>query len=117
MSPGVLSGLLFIALLPQTDRGLKGQLQGRVMDVSGSAISASIRVIDPGTEAVVLQFGAEEDGTFKTSPLPPGVYSLTALETGFRRRELRVVVESGHNTDVFLGVTRRVRTAPISERS
>lgn len=102
MLPGLLSAALLLLPLPQIDPGTQqSQLRGHVVGASGGPIPATIRLIDPGTKAVVLRFRAKEDGTFETGPLKPSVYALTAFAQGFRRRELRkVVIEPGHITDL-----------------
>ena len=98
----MLSAMLSVGLLPQMDgREAHRQLQGRVIDTSGGAIPAIIRVIQQDTHTVVLRFRAQEDGSFQRGSLSPGVYSLTAYSNGFRRHEVRnIVIEAAHVTDL-----------------
>jgi hypothetical protein len=102
MLPGILSAVLLLPFLSQINPATpQGRLRGHVVDASGGAIPAIIRVIRPDTNAVVLRFRAKENGTFETVLLTPGVYSVTAFAHGFRRRELRKnIIGSGHVADL-----------------
>ncbi|MGH9632542.1 MAG: carboxypeptidase-like regulatory domain-containing protein [Bryobacteraceae bacterium] len=102
MPSAILNAVLLLPLVAQIDAETpQGRLRGHVVDASGGAIPAIIRVIRPDTNTVVLRFRAEEDGTFQTGPLAPSVYSLTAFSQGFRRRELRkIVIKPGHIADL-----------------
>jgi hypothetical protein len=98
----MLSVIVFLSFLLQADAvGTQGGVRGHVVDASGGAIPALIRVIRPDNNAVVIRLKAQDDGSFATSALNPGVYSLTAYAQGFRRREVRnIAIRAGHPTDL-----------------
>lgn len=74
-----------------------GRFQGHFVDTSGGAIAAIVRVVRADTNAVVLRFRANDDGSFRTGPLIPGPHLVTGFATGFRRRELQnLTIKAGH---------------------
>ncbi|MBS1827077.1 MAG: carboxypeptidase regulatory-like domain-containing protein [Acidobacteria bacterium] len=97
-SAASLATLLLTIGFPAAPLQAQSRFQGHITDTEGAAIRAIIRVLDPRTNAVIQQFDAKEDGTFQTSPLPPGAYSLTAFASGFRRHEWRNIAISANQT-------------------
>lgn len=98
----MITAVTLLPLLLQIDPvATQGGIKGQVVDASGGAISAAIRVVHPDSNALVLRLQARENGSFETSSLAPGVYSLTAYAQGFRRRELQnIVVSAGHSLNL-----------------
>ncbi|MBL0158224.1 MAG: carboxypeptidase regulatory-like domain-containing protein [Bryobacterales bacterium] len=96
--------LLSIAAMSQTIQPAAsgGRIQGRVAGVSGGAIAAVIRIIPTGSDVVVLRVRGEQNGMFRTEPLPAGSYTVTAWSQGFRRRELTGVAVR-HEAETNLG--------------
>lgn len=75
-----------------------GQIKGIVVDQTGAAIPALIRVIETDSEAVVERMRADESGKFKTGFLIPGSYTVTAGAPGFRRRDITTIVVRNDQT-------------------
>ena len=101
MVSGMVIAALSLSFLSQVDPGTaQGRLQGHVVDASGGAIAATLRVSQGDTNAV-LRFRADENGLFRVGSLLPGQYSVTVFSPGFRRREVRnVVIEAWQTSDL-----------------
>jgi hypothetical protein len=85
---------------PTPDRS-SGQIQGSIVDETGLAIPASVRVISSDTGVLIVRLQTNDDGSFKTQPLPEGRYRLTAVANGFRRAERNdLLVQSGRIEDL-----------------
>lgn len=89
-----------IALVAQTNRGA---IRGIATDPAGAAVpGAIIQARDSGTGSTV-SVTTVQDGGFTIANLPPGVYSLSAEATGFKRFVAgNAVVNVGETTHIKL---------------
>src|SRR5690242_10546998 len=69
-----------------------GQIKGIVVDVTGGALQGLLRVLLPPANTLITRMTADYNGTFQSSTLRPGSYTLIAWMQGFRARRLAVVV-------------------------
>src|SRR5215510_5771887 len=62
----------------------RGTIVGRVTDPSGAVLTAEVHAANTAT-GVVVSAKANESGNYSLPYLPPGVYSVTAENAGFRK--------------------------------
>jgi Carboxypeptidase regulatory-like domain len=97
-----------IALVGATSalsQAVNGSLVGMVTDSSGAAVpTARITVIETNT-GVRRSINTNESGNYTFSDLPPGTYTVTAEQTGFKRASragIALVVNSTERVDLML---------------
>ena len=99
MLPACVLVLTFTALL--YSQAVNGSLVGTVTDVSGAVI-ANAKVLLTETNTSVSHTGqTNESGNYSFSDLPPGTYSVTVEQAGFKRA-------THTNVPVLVDTTQRV---------
>src|ERR1043165_5836186 len=80
--------LAFVSLVPQGDTG---QLSGRVTDVNGAVVpAANVKLISQSTSQL-REITTRDSGDFAFTLLPPGLYKLEVIATGFRNVQIDAV--------------------------
>jgi hypothetical protein len=103
-------GLLLFALsIPGFSQTFRGGIAGTLTDGSGAAISgAAMQAVNAET-GLRREAATTNTGEFTFQDLPPGIYDVTATQTGFDKLKVdRVVVEVGKLTNLKL--TLRIAT-------
>src|SRR5262249_32014678 len=71
-----------IAAFPQQDTGM---ITGELTDASGSAVPGAIVTVTNRDTNVTVKVVSGSDGIFVPTPLPIGLYSVTAEAKGFKK--------------------------------
>jgi hypothetical protein len=93
----LLSLLLALSLWPASlaAQGIRATVTGRVTDSSGAVVpKAKVTITNTGTnEARVAETG--DEGEYTLPQLPPGDYTLTVEQAGFKKYVQRFALETG----------------------
>src|SRR5215218_7466272 len=62
-----------------------GTISGTVVDPNGAAVANASVTVANGATGLTRNFQTNDDGTFLATLLPPGVYSITVENAGFKK--------------------------------
>src|SRR6185369_13462660 len=83
--------LLVLALVSLFPQGDTGQLSGLVLDINGAVVpAANVKLISQSTSQV-RELTTRDSGDFAFTLLPPGLYKLEVIATGFRDVQIDAV--------------------------
>jgi hypothetical protein len=103
----ILGSSLIVVLLPAVWGQSSGGIHGSVSDASGATVpQARVAVVNSAT-AASRTVAADANGAYQISPLPPGVYRVTADKAGFQtfvQPGVRVQVDERLRLDIELRV-------------
>src|SRR5271163_4993940 len=93
-----LAALVFVPGALHAQTNISGDIAGTVTDPSGAAVpGATVTATDTATGAVkVVKTG--EAGAYRVSLLPPGAYTISVANAGFKATQLNVTVQVGQIT-------------------
>ncbi|HEY7617896.1 MAG TPA: carboxypeptidase-like regulatory domain-containing protein, partial [Terriglobales bacterium] len=101
--------LLAILLVPASQvnaQGIGGAISGQVVDQSGGAVvGATVRIVNRATNQS-RSVGTGADGRYEARELPPGRYTVTIENPGFK------IVEIG-NLNIGVGQNARLQTITV----
>jgi hypothetical protein len=100
-------------------QGIRATVTGRVVDSSGAVVAgARVTISNVGTnETRSVQTG--DEGDYTIPQLPPGEYSLTVEQTGFKKAVQRFTLETGQGARIDISlvagaVTEQVEVTAIT---
>ena len=105
--PGLVAMLLTIALTPGPSAGqaVNATLLGTVTDSSGATVGNAKVTITETNTSITHTSQTNESGNYVFPDLPPGTYTVTAEQTGFKRAaraKIDVVVNTTERVDLVL---------------
>jgi outer membrane receptor protein involved in Fe transport len=116
----VLSAALFLLLAPVYAQ-FKASLQGTVQDPRGGVISGAAVTVKEQDTGLSRSTVTSDQGFYRISELPPGVYTVTVEAPGFKQsisRDVKVAAEEPRGLNVTLqigAVTEQVTVTASSE--
>lgn len=98
---------IFLIAVPQVSaQGIGGAISGQVVDQSGGAVvGATVRIVNRATNQS-RSVGTGADGRYEARELPPGRYTVTIENPGFK------IVEIG-NLNIGVGQNARLQTITV----
>jgi len=113
----VITILLVAASAAMYGQGTTGQITGSVTDASGAVLpGANVAAVNEGT-GLRRETVTNDEGNYLLSLLPPGVYRLSIVKTGFRqaaRTELALAVDQTVRVDFTLELGTVNETVEVS---
>jgi hypothetical protein len=99
--------LALAAVAPLAAQTVTGTVEGRVTDASGGVIAAAEVNARNAETALTRSTKTNQDGYYRLTFLPSGEYTVSAVSSGFARKERTVSVEvnSTHNVEFELQPT------------
>ncbi|MGH9841060.1 MAG: carboxypeptidase regulatory-like domain-containing protein [Blastocatellia bacterium] len=93
-------------------QGIRATVTGRVTDSSGAVVpNATVTITNTGTNET-RKVQTSDEGEYTIPQLPPGDYSLTAEQTGFKKLVQRFTLETGQSARVDL----TLQTGAVTEQ-
>jgi hypothetical protein len=110
--------VLFLAVLlialacPVFAQGIRATVTGRITDPSGAVVpNATVSITNTGTNET-RRVQTNEEGEYTIPQLPPGEYSLTVEQSGFKKLVQRFTLETGQGARVDL----QLQTGAVTEQ-
>jgi len=94
-------GILLVAARPAMGQAVNATLLGTVTDSSGAAVASAKVTITETNTGISRTSQTNDSGNYVFPDLPPGTYTVTAEQTGFKRA-------SRASIDVIVNTTQRV---------
>jgi hypothetical protein len=97
----LVSGLAFaysIFCVPVHGQAPTGTISGTVMDFSGGSVSEATVLVVNTDSGLTRNLTTTADGNYSAPALPPGVYRVTTVASGYARLERTATVEAGTTT-------------------
>src|ERR1700691_2764021 len=93
-----LAALVFVPGALHAQTNISGDIAGMVTDPSGAAVpGATVTATDTATGAVKV-VKTSDAGAYRVSLLPPGAYTISVADAGFKATQLNVTVQIGQIT-------------------
>jgi Carboxypeptidase regulatory-like domain/TonB dependent receptor len=115
-----LGSWLLLSVSSVFGQGERGAITGTVTDQTGAIIpETEVTAIDAATN-VKYSTTSTGSGTYRVPSLPPGIYKLVAIKSGFKQavaENIRVAVGTTVNVDLRLQVGETTETITVQEES
>src|ERR1700677_617049 len=115
----VVAALLIVPGALNAQTTISGDIAGTVTDPSGAAVpGATVTATDTATGAIkVVKSG--DAGNYRVSLLPPGAYTISVTEGGFKTTQLNVTVQLGQitNADVKPSMAQAAQSVEVESSS
>src|SRR5262249_32702777 len=107
---------MFVAIstlsINSSAQGIRATVTGRVIDSSGAVVpKAKVTIVNTGTNET-RSVESTDEGDYTIPQLPPGDYSLTVEQVGFKKAVQRFTLETGQGARVDITLV----AGAVSER-